>query len=296
MEKVKISIEGKEHEVPLAEIEKSLQGVSSVKGESFTIISNDEYSKRFGELHAGYENALEEVTGEQKPQGVKGTDYIKQKAKELFEKSKGFDSEKERLNNEISELKSQIKKGGSDEAIKKQNEQLLADIEARKKEIKDLKESHQKQLSTMESRNAVRGLLADNQRKLKEGVDSNAIKHLNGEIERTALLHGVKVREDGQHVILNEQGTALVDKDQSVITVESMIDSFFSTYKTGKRDGNGTGGGDGRNSDKETSEIPESIKTRVQLNEWMDKEGIKKGSEARMKLVLLAQKSKMPLE
>lgn len=112
-------------------IQKNVEGLTEEQVTALTKLSENAFSEaiatRIGELHGQYDQDIKSVLGKDKPAGVKTYEWLKQELSTLKSKAEATQG----LTAEIEALKSQIKDGKGNDAMKQQ----LADLENHRNEL-----------------------------------------------------------------------------------------------------------------------------------------------------------------
>lgn len=98
---------------------------------------NQAIAARIGEIHGQYDNDIKSVTGQDKPQGVKTYDWLKNVLGELKTQAGTVDAYKSK----IATLEEAVQAGAGNEAIKQQ----YTDLQSRFEQLQNLKETEDKE-------------------------------------------------------------------------------------------------------------------------------------------------------
>lgn len=102
-----------------------------------TLSQNDEnqvIATKYGELYGQFDTIVKDVIGEDKPQGKKTTEWVR----EHFTAFKTKDSELEKLKTELAQAKEDLKNNAGDKSLKSEVERLMKEVSDEKQRVKDL--------------------------------------------------------------------------------------------------------------------------------------------------------------
>jgi len=224
--------------------------------------------KKIGEIHGGYDNDFEEITGIKKPDGVKSYTFWKEHFKSVNDKAKS-------VNTDVIEQ------------IKKENEELKLKMENNEqaKYFKDLYEStkttYQKQLE--EKENFINQFQSERQQMKIKGDLSSALSklELNSELPEdvkntyietvfNSLMAGAKALEDGSIVFYDGETIITNPRTASKATAEEILQSRLKSILVEKKIVTG-GGGQDPNKPKSKSSVSFShAKTQMELNNLIE--------------------------
>lgn len=108
-----------------------------------TLSQNDEnhvIATKYGELYGHFDAIVREVIGEEKPQGRKTTEWVKEQLTGLKTKAEkaGDTTELERLKTELAQAKEDLKNNAGDKNLKGEVERLAKEVADEKQRVKDL--------------------------------------------------------------------------------------------------------------------------------------------------------------
>lgn len=270
-----------------------------------TLSQNDEnqvIAGKYGEIYGGIDTVIEEITGEKKPQGVKTTDWTKNKLSDLKTKADkvGDNTELDKLKTELEQAKKDLKENAGDKSLKAEVDKLAKEVADERQRVKDLQaqvstkdQTHTEALSQkayelleMKAKTEFAMAIAGKQR--RAGLEEDEFNELI-ENRTSRLLEGVKIEEferDGKKVLRYiDKATNKVmtnpDDLQNDFKSENLYLSKVGDLFDKGRQQNGTGtqppkgqGGGGTGAKVDMS----GVKTKTEAtdrfnNHWMKVEG-----------------------
>lgn len=108
-----------------------------------TLSQNDEnqvIATKYGELYGQFDTIVKEVIGEDKPQGKKTTEWVKEHLTGLKTKAEkaGDNTELEKLKSELAQAKEDLKNNAGDKNLKSEVDRLAKEVADEKQRVKDL--------------------------------------------------------------------------------------------------------------------------------------------------------------
>ena len=108
-----------------------------------TLSQNDEnqvIATKYGELYGQFDTIVKDVIGEDKPQGKKTTEWVREHFTAFKTKAEkaGNDSELEKLKTELAQAKEDLKNNAGDKSLKSEVERLMKEVSDEKQRVKDL--------------------------------------------------------------------------------------------------------------------------------------------------------------
>lgn len=232
-----------------------------------------------GEIHSRYEKDINEVTGEDKPDGMKAYDWNKK----LLKQFKTQATTATELNEKVQNLEKQIKDGDGDGALKKRNEELSGEIKKLETRNKETTEKLGKELQQERATNkrarikteltyALTGFKWIDPSLLNEKVRTTFIDSVLGEVTQIADF------DDGKLVFRDTEKNLMRNEDSSVMTPTQMLTKKLEGIIDKGKQQNGLGQ-DGKKKKKdekdlgETFDVPNDISTKQELTSYLRSKG-----------------------
>lgn len=244
-------------------------------------IEEEQIPSKISELHNRYDEDIFSVTGQRKNPTEKTYEFTKRILGDLKTKAE----KAEAIEAEITRLKQQIKEGG--------NDKLLLDLENMKKAYKELEEtktSEIKRINTDFEKYKIQNelLSASSGLNFKKGIPEAATKALLN--QAISELLQIASRQEDKLVFLNKDGAPLRNAHNALnpYTAEELLkEKLKDVIETGKK----AEGGPDLNKEivKEYDKtgkltkialvIPDSVKSKVELSEYLVKSGLLRGTQ-----------------
>lgn len=242
----------------------------------------DKRSKSYeGKLHQKYDDDFYALTGKRKPDGMRTFDFIKSEWMTVAERAQKADE----LQRERSELEQKIKEGSTDK-------KLVADLEQVRREYESLKSESEQKMQKMQSeyqRDKIRNeiLKARSELTFNDKIPDAAREAL---IERVVdSLVGKAEFRDSKLYFLNDEGDPMRNKNNALnpYTAKELLSEQLKDILKEKRKESGPPISDEINKKRDASGklvevaliVPDSIKTREQLGEYLVSKGLLRGSD-----------------
>lgn len=243
---------------------------------------NDEQevlNKRIGEIHGQYDKDIQEITGKEKPQGVKTYEHLKTVLGDFKTRVDSMgekESEIKTLKTTISDLNKKIKDGNTDEHLKTELENARSELKNVQDTYSKEKEEWQKQLSekdkslsSFKQRSVLEKAVASFKYKpediipgeVRNQFTSNAISQILEEFEIT--------EEDGK-MVFKKDGQIVRDKDDNLnpMSPEKMLKTRLKSIIEEGTPGGGGGGKPPKPGGKITIK---TARNRVEAEELIEK-------------------------
>jgi len=231
-----------------------------------------EIGNRIGQVHQRYDDDLFELVGKKKDSGQKTYDFNKQIIKELksqAEKSSEFEIK-------VKDLEKKIKDGAGDEQLKlklKEAQDELNSVRDIYTKDKDSwaseKSEHENKLTKFQKETILNATISAIPLKDDALIPRAAKEALIREIK--AQLLSMSELKDGKLIFKSEKGEILRNKENALepMTAMELLSSKLNDIIEIKPGGNGTGGQGGIPDGKVKIQVPATIKTLVQLSEYL---------------------------
>lgn len=271
-----------------------------------TLSTNDEnvvIKAKQGEAYGLVDTALNAALGETKPQGQQTSVWFAQKIKDLKAQAAAggnvteLTEERDSLKIEMADLKKKIADGNTDAALKKQLEDLQADLKQKQKDLDTLKTTNETKIKELET-GLANELKTNLNLKLQSEADAYfstltfdqklpdwAIEAKKKEVIGEVLKMGVPawdgegekrafVFKDTGGAVLNNGANQLKPFTFGELAADHVKDAIVGNGGTGGTGGGGTGGGAGSGAGagggsfsiagmKSKQEVVEAIKTKL---------------------------------
>lgn len=233
-----------------------------------------------GKLHQKYDDDFFTLTGKRKPEGVRTFDFIKSEWMTMSERAAKVDE----LLHEKQDLEKKIKEGSTDK-------KLLADLEKVQLEYQRLKDESENKIKTIQTeherfkiRNEI--LKARSELSFNEKIPGAAREAL---VERVVdeLVGKAEFREN-QLYFIDSEGNPLRNKNNALnpYTAKELLSEKLKEVLKEKRKESGPPVGDEINKKYDKSGnlesvaivVPDSVRTREQLGEYLVSKGLLRGS------------------
>lgn len=138
---------------------------------------NQVIANKYGELYGQFDTIVKEITGEEKPQGTKTTDWVKGKFTALKAKADkaGDNTELEKLKDELAKAKEDLKNNSGDKNLKADVERLTKEVNDEKQRVKDLQANITKTQQEWEAK-----VKAEQEKMISLKIDNEANAALSG--------------------------------------------------------------------------------------------------------------------
>ena len=277
-----------------------LQTVEGLSDDQITAIEtlskHDEQSvidKRIGEIYGQLDNDVKEVTGLEKPSGIKTYEFIKNTIADFKGKAESAqtrETEITTLKGEIRDLKEKIKAGTGDEKLKNDLKTAQEELQRVQDTYKTEKQQWEGKVSEKENElksfqvrskleNAAASLKFKPSDIIPEDVKALTVKNAINQILETHTYE----EYEGQMVFKNKAGEVIRDKDNGLapMTPEKMLSTpLASILEEGKPGG---GGGGKPPAGKTPATSIKNARTQIEAGEVIEKDlaarGLAKGTK-----------------
>ncbi len=255
---------------PVAEAGYKLYNASQLENYRGGIISD-----RDKELYSNFESSIKEVSGVDKAQGEKATEYLKRAVTGM--------------KSELTDLKQKAKEGKLTEYEKERVGQLESQLSTKDTEFKKERDTWQAERLNFRVSNDVDNGLAVVKAKLKKDLSGDVLTDIvDARINRFRNEYKAEVVKDGDKDILiyrNSKGETVNNENHKPANAEYILSTLFSPYFDTNAQQTGTGSGrqtneakQGEKPTKDTYKPSAEITTRTQLSEDLKRNGFLSGS------------------
>jgi hypothetical protein len=240
---------------------------------------DEKIGERVSEIALNVEKDIEAITGIKKvSKDEKYYDYAKRVLKTLKDSTGD-------LERQITDLKG---KTNLSDAERQRLSQLETALNEKNTEIQTLKDEGSKKENTFKAKADIAKDLAEIRATYKKDLPASLVKIAEDQAV-DALLATAKYQDDGTLTFTDKEGKVLTDPKNAYKpkgpkallqdSLKDLIDTGRAQAGTGKTGTEGANGKTGSNGKFEWTGIPDGVETRVQLSDYLKKNGVLDGSK-----------------